>query len=78
MTRCALVCTHLSAEAPCPLAFALGPLAMVAKTEKQLLTHFGASNANRVKELCTIQLDLDPLCSLIGKMMTEITIQNDR
>ena len=51
---------------------------MVVKTEKELLAHFGAST-DYVKQLCTFQqpqLDLDPLCSLIAKMMEEIGVQS--
>ena len=48
---------------------------MVVKTEKELLAHFGASTDN-VKELCTIPAFLDPLCSLIAKMMEEIGVQS--
>ena len=47
-----------------------------AKTEKELLSRFGQSGGS-VKDLCTIRLDLDPLCGLIGKLMVEITSQTD-
>ena len=50
---------------------------MVKQTERDLLSRFGQSNSSSVKDLCTIRLDLDPLCNLIGKLMVEITAQSD-
>jgi hypothetical protein len=47
---------------------------MVVKSEKELLAHFGA-NTDHVKQLCTVKLDLDPLCSLIAKIMAEVGAQ---
>ena len=49
---------------------------MVVKSEKELLAHFGAGT-DQVKQLCTFPApDLDPLCSLIAKIMEEVGAQS--